>query len=257
MDFSGNFEVLDAAFVFVPMISLVAFSVKGVSGMGTGMIVVPLASLVIEPKSAVILASLVGIFGGFSMLRVDRVWLAPRYWIPIAVTMVLGSIAGALTLEVIPIALFSAFLSLVFLFWGIWFVLRASASSPGESPSPISARLKDLIVGSLAGFLGGFVGINAPPLILYFSRHLNKRLLRRLLVLISLPAVLAQTFTFASLGLLNTKLLSLGVLMIPGLVVGIYLGNRMFSRLSEAWFRRILGAILVVSSAKLLLGVSM
>ena len=111
----------------------------------------------------------------------------------------------------------------------------------------------DLGVGALAGFCGGFIGINAPPLVLHFGRHLDKRYLRRLLVLIFIPAAMAQTATFALNGMLSRRVLLWGALMLPSMVAGIYLGNRTFRRISETWFRRVLGLFLAVVSVRLIL----
>ena len=108
-------------------------------------------------------------------------------------------------------------------------------------------------MGGFAGFCGGFVGINAPPLVLYFSRCLDKRHLRRLLVLIFIPAAVAQTGTFVVNGLFDRQVLIWGLLSIPSMIVGIYLGNHTFHRISEKGFRRALGMLLVFVSVRLIL----
>jgi uncharacterized membrane protein YfcA len=110
----------------------------------------------------------------------------------------------------------------------------------------------DLGVGALAGFCGGFIGINAPPMVLHFGRYLDKRYLRRLLVLIFIPAAVAQTTTFALNGMLTRRVLVWGGLMLPSMVAGIYLGNRTFRWISETWFRRVLGLFLAVVSVRLI-----
>ncbi len=111
----------------------------------------------------------------------------------------------------------------------------------------------DLGVGAFAGFCGGFIGINAPPLVLHFSRNLDKRLLRRLLVLIFIPAAMAQTATFMANGLFDRQIMVWGLLMLPAMILGIWLGNRTFNSISEGMFRRILGLLLVFVSFRLIL----
>jgi uncharacterized membrane protein YfcA len=44
-----------------------------------------------------------------------------------------------------------------------------------------------------------------------------------------------------------------GLLLIPSMVVGIFLGNRTFRRISEHGFRRVLGGFLVVVSIRLII----
>ena len=166
--------------------------------------------------------------------------------------MFIGSIAGALLLKYVSGDMFSVILSVAFLIAGFWFLFIESKKSIENRNAPQIANSLDIAVGSFAGFLGGFIGINAPPLILHFSRYLNKRLLRRLLVLIFLPAAIAQTATFWASGLLSKHLLFYGFAMLPGLCVGIYLGNKVFIQISEAFFKKTLGVLLITVSLRTL-----
>ncbi len=238
--------------MLIPLAGLLAFFLKGVTGTGTTTVIVALCSLIIDAKLTVVLASFINIFGGLSMIRVDPVPLSRRYWIPISGLMVGGSIAGAAALKIIPSQQFQLVLGSVFLMTAMWFLLRVPGPR-AQSPPPTSVNAMDLGVGAVAGFCGGFVGINAPPLVLHFSRFLDKRYLRRLLVLIFIPAAMAQTATFFFNGLLDQQVLAWGVMLIPSMGLGIYLGNHTFHRISEIWFRRVLGGFLVVVSIRLIM----
>lgn len=239
-------------FIVIPLIGLFAFLVKGIVGTGPTTIIVALGSLVIEPKSTVVLSSLVNIFGGLAMLRVDPVPLALRYWLTVALAMVLGSFIGAMTLEFVPKEEFQLLLAIVCFGCSFWFLLQPSRSKNPES-SPASATPWDGLMGLFGGFCGGFVGINAPPLVLYFGHYLAKSQLRRFLVLIFLPAAIAQTGTFYWNGMLTFEIMLLGLSIVPTMAIGIYLGNLLFHRISEAWFRKALGVLLVIVSSRLLL----
>ena len=214
--------------------------------------IVALGALLIDAKLTIVLASFINIFGGLSMVPVDPVRLEGRYWIPIALLMIAGSVLGAMALKFIPKQQFQLILGAAFLLTALWFGIR----TPGVRSLPAHqnrATGADLAVGAFAGFCGGFIGINAPPLVLHFSRYLDKRHLRRLLVLIFIPAAAAQTATFAATGMLFRQVLVWGMLMLPSMVAGIYLGNRTFHRISEIWFRRVLGLFLAFVSMRLIL----
>lgn len=239
-------------YILVAAISLAAFFLKGVTGTGTTTVIVALGSLFIDPKLTVVLAAFINIFGGLGMVRVDPLPLPKRYWIPIAVLMVAGSVLGAMALAVIPNQPFQLILGTAFLVTALWFLFQVPA--PRENRElPDRAGAMDLGIGTVAGFCGGFIGINAPPLVLHFSRDLDKRRLRRLLVLIFIPAAMAQTLTFAANSLLDQQVLVWGLFMLPAMVVGIKLGNRTFHRISETMFRKILGLLLVCVSVRLML----
>ncbi len=185
------------------------------------------------------------------MVKIDPVPLSKRYWIPISILMVAGSVTGAAALKIIPNEPFQLLLGAVFFLTAMWFFLKTPGPRAQADP-PSAARPMDLSIGGLAGFCGGFVGINAPPLILHFSRFLDKRRLRRLLVLIFIPAAMAQTATFFINGLLDKQVFIWGLTLIPSMAVGIYFGNRTFYRISETWFRRTLGGFLIVASVRLI-----
>ncbi len=239
-------------YFLIPMIALAAFFLKGITGTGTTTVIVALGSLFIDPKLTVVLASFINIFGGLSMVKVDPVPLSRSYWVPISILMVLGSVAGAATLGIVPNQQFQLILGTAFLLTAFWFLFRAPRPHQNPVP-PTSAGSMDLGVGIFAGFCGGFIGINAPPLVLHFSRALDKRLLRRLLVLIFIPAAMAQTATFVANGLFDRQILIWGLSMLPAMGAGIWLGNRTFHRVSEKMFRRILALLLIFVSFRLIL----
>lgn len=239
-------------YFLVPIVSLVAFFLKGVTGTGTTTVVVAIGSLFIDPKLTVVLASFINIFGGLSMVKVDPLPLPNRYWMPISGLMVTGSVLGAITLDIIPNQQFQMVLGGAFLLTALWFLFRVPSPQKSSEP-PTRADTMDLGVGTIAGFCGGFIGINAPPLVFHFSRALDKRRLRRLLVLIFIPSAMAQTATFAVNGLLDRQVMVWGLLMLPALPLGIWLGNRTFHHISESMFRRILGLFLIFISIRLIL----
>lgn len=233
-------------------IALVAFFLKGVTGTGTTTVIVAMGSLFIDPKLTVVLASFINIFGGLSMVRVDPIPLSRRYWVPISALMTAGSVIGAIALSIIPNRPFQLILGVAFLMTALWFLLLVPQPRKNRK-TPVNADTMDLGIGAFAGFCGGFIGINAPPLVLHFSRNLDKRRLRRLLVLIFIPAAMAQTLTFAANGLLDQQVLIRGLVMLPAMAAGIRAGNRTFHHISETMFRRALGLLLVFVSIRLIL----
>lgn len=238
--------------ILLPLVALAAFFLKGVTGTGTTTVIVALGSLFMDAKLTVVLASFINIFGGLGMAGVDPVPLAGRYWVPVSLLMVAGSVGGALALGAVSSQAFQLILGSAFLLTALWFLFRVPA--PRQNPEPPAiANGMDLGVGAFAGFCGGFIGINAPPLVLHFSRYLDKRRLRRMLVLIFIPAAMAQTATFVFNGLFDRQVAAWGLLMLPAMAAGIWLGNRTFRYISEPMFRRILGLLLVFVSFRLLL----
>lgn len=238
-------------YLYLILIGFFAFFLKGITGTGTTTVIVALCSLIMDPKETIVLASFINIFGGLTMIRVDPVPLSGKYWGPVALLMIIGSVLGAIALKYIPRHEFQLLLGGVFLLAALWFFFRIPRLRNNSEP-PGKAGAMDLGIGGLAGFCGGFIGIQAPPLVLHFGRSLDKRYLRRFLVLIFIPAAMAQTATYVINGLFQEKILIRGLIVIPSMLAGVYLGNHIFHRISENLFRRALGLLLAVISARLL-----
>jgi uncharacterized membrane protein YfcA len=118
---------------------------------------------------------------------------------------------------------------------------------------PPKSGVKDCLIGFLGGLSGGFVGINSPIFILYFGSCLAKGPMRRLLVLILLPSAVIQVATYSTLGLMTREILLYALFALPGLLLGIYFGNRTFFRISEKVFGVVLGGVLILLSWGLIL----
>lgn len=243
--------MIDVLYIALPLIGFLAFYIKGMMGIGTSTVLIALSTFFIDPKSAIVMTAFVNIFGGLAMIKIDPAPLHKKFWIPIAAIMALGSIIGATVLNIVPAQLFQVILGIAFLIASFWFLFfNAAPSTMSKSPKILS--FKDALITGFSGFCGGFIGITAPPLILHFGKYLNKQLLRRLFVLLFLPAAVVQTVTFWVNGLLTKDIIILGLLIIPFLAVGIYFGNRSFQKISETLFKRILGLFLIIVSARLI-----
>jgi len=238
-------------YIALSLISLVAFFLKGVMGTGTGTAMMAMATFVIDPKLAVVIAAFTSIFSGLIMLPMDRVTIPARYWLPIAFVMVIGSAAGAMSLRYVPTDIFKVILGVAFILAALWFGFREKKTVSSMSV-PKTSSATDLCVGLFSGYCGGFIGVNASPLIIHFGRYLDKRHLRRLLVLIFIPAAIAQTGTFMANGLFTKDALLYALVMVPGMGIGIWIGNHSHAKIPETWFSRALAVFLVVVSLRLI-----
>ncbi|NBW41394.1 sulfite exporter TauE/SafE family protein [bacterium] len=240
-------------FVLVSIIGLLAFYLKGLMGTGTTTVLVSLCSFFLEPKSCIVIASFINVFGGFAMLKIDSVTLPKPFWLPITIAMVVGSVLGAQALSLIDPMLFKLVLGVIFLLVSLWFLLSDVAISPNEGRYKV-ATMADLLIAAFAGLCGGFIGINAPLLVIHFGSYLPKEFLRKLLVIIFIPAAIAQTSTFWINGLLSIREIVLSLTIIPMMLVGVHLGNRAFISISAKQFRIALGLLLMAASMPLLSG---
>ncbi|MBW2459733.1 MAG: sulfite exporter TauE/SafE family protein, partial [Deltaproteobacteria bacterium] len=108
--------------------------------------------------------------------------------------------------------------------------------------------------GLLAGVLAGTFGTGGPPLILYYQLSgVDKSAFRANLMAIFLVITCVRVPTYAVAGLITSERLLAALMMLPAVLLGAYLGNRIHVRLSEQAFRRavcvalmLIGAVLIV-----------
>ena len=239
----------------LPIVAFLAFFLKGIVGIGVGTVAIPLLSLIIGAKEVVVLSSIVNVIGSLVMFRIDPLPASRRYWWPIAGLMIAGAVLGGIALKLTPLKSFEKILGIAILAAGIWFVIwRGKQKSDSFlEQMPDEARFKDDVIGLCGGFTGGFVGINLPIFVLYFGSYLAKSPMRRLMVLILMPLHIAQVIIYSTLGLMEVQILIYALIALPGLLLGIYFGNRTFFRISEKIYGTILGAVLILLSWGLIL----
>jgi uncharacterized membrane protein YfcA len=239
----------------LPIVAFLAFFLKGIAGIGVSTVAVPILSLIIGAKQIVVLSSIVNVIGGLVMYRIDPQPAPRHYWCPIAALMIVGAVLGGIALKLTPLKNFEKILGITILAAGIWFIIwrGKKKSNSLQEQMPQRACIKDYLIGFVGGLSGGFVGINSPIFILYFGSSLAKGPMRRLLVLILLPSAVSQVATYTTLGLMNSQILVYSMICLPGLLLGIYIGNRTFFRISERIFGVVLGGVLILLSWGLIL----
>jgi uncharacterized protein len=239
----------------LPAVAFLAFFLKGIAGIGVSTVAVPILSLIIGAKQIVVLSSIVNVIGGLLMYRIDPLPAARRYWWPIAALMILGAVLGGIALKLTPLKSFEKILGISILAAGVWFIIWRGGRK-GKlflEKLPEKGCFKADVIGFLGGLIGGFVGIASPIFILYFGSRLAKGPLRRLLVLILLPSAISQVALYTFLGLMRTRIVLYSLISLPGLILGIYSGNRTFFRISEKAFGTIMGGVLILLSWGLIL----
>jgi uncharacterized membrane protein YfcA len=63
----------------------------------------------------------------------------------------------------------------------------------------------------------------------------------------------ARLLVYGATGLLTGRMALLSLAAVPGVLLGIFLGNRIFFALSERWFSRIIGAMLMFIALRMIL----
>ena len=239
---------LNLAFVLVMGVIILATAVKAALGFGFPLIAVPLATLLVGPRNAVLLIAIPVVVTNFAiLLRGGGTSADFRRFGGLLLAVVLGALASAPFLGRLDPALLSMVVgATAVLFAGLsfWDLVPAvpRAAQPYAGPA----------VGLFAGVVGGVTGIFAPPIAAYIhSLRVDKRVFVFWLTASFMLGGLTQAVSYYRLGLYTpTIIIHAGLACVPALL-GTRLGLWIQDRLPAEVFRRLVLALVLVTGISL------
>lgn len=237
-------EALAAAALIV----FLAFFVRGISGFGSATIAIPLLVHFIALKLAVPLLLIHDLISTLATVSVDRRAVDRSEVIALLPPSLAGVVIGVTLLVTLPAEPLLAILGALVIVFGIRTLLNPRGGKP-------VARWWAIPAGLAGGALGGAFGSGAAtPYMIYFTHRLADK--SRVRGTFSAFAIIDYSFRvviFAVTGLLlSSDLLVLLAITLPAMGLGLYLGNKLHGRVSDAQARMAVGALLVVSGLSLL-----
>jgi uncharacterized membrane protein YfcA len=229
------------------LIVAVAYVIFGLTGFGSTVVAVPLLALVLPLKFAVTVMMLLDVAATLVLwprlrkgIRTDEVaWLIP---------FILAGMALGLTL-LIRVAEEPLLLGL-----GA-FVLAFAAYGLTRRGMPIVlARLWSVPVGLAGGALSALFGTGGVIFAMYFAGRISdKEALRATNASMIMFSALIRTVLFGFAGLLAQEgLLAFSALLIPAMLGGFHVGNRLHTVVSAASVVRAVYSILILAGVSLL-----
>ncbi len=225
-----------------------AYFVRGLSGFGSGLIAVPLLALrfplpEVVPFILITDFSASALVGGVSFKHVA--WGEIRRLLPLSL---IGVVIGSSLLVSLPPAVLLTVLSLFILA----FALRSLLFHGGKFQA-VSTRWA-YPAALTGGAVGGLFGTGGPPYVIYLSHRIeDKSALRATLSGLFFIEGLIRIITFLAVGLLHGSTVWLNSLFAaPLIIAALYAGSHVHARLTNAQMVRLIGLLLLVSSASLL-----
>lgn len=234
-------------------ILLVAFAaglLRGFSGFGSSLLVVPTLGLVIGPAPAVVIGTLLEALATAMLVPSCIAHTSRSRLLTMGPAACVAIPLGHFALIELDPALSNLAISMA--------VVVMSAMVWRQSSLRLThGRRGDIGAGVVSGFLTGFGSIGGPPLVLYILAGVDSATRKRADIVV--VAGIAQAAAFVSMlffGLLTFGGAGGAVLLAPAFFLGGTLGNRLFLRASEDTYQRVaLGALL--AAALLLLCVNL
>lgn len=241
--------MLDLTSLIVFLVVAFAAAVKGTLGVGFPLISTPVVAVVEGARPAIVIMAIPTLISNILILaRIGFGESQARRFLPVLLTLVVGTTAGGVLLARLDAAVLSIALSLVVL---VYVGLRLF--HPGLIVSPPQERVLAPFVGFLGGLFGGTTNVSGPVLATYLhALKLEPRAFVGAVTLLFTFSNLAQVVTYTQQGLYDSGRLLHGFLYCLPMVAGLYVGMWLQKRINAVLFNRFVLLVLVVSSANLL-----
>jgi uncharacterized membrane protein YfcA len=239
---------LDINILIVVLGAAVAGFVQGLSGFAFGLVAMSIWAWTLDPILAgplIVFGSLVG-----QMLATRAIWRMMDPWraLPFVVGGIFGVPLGVLLLRFIDPTEFKACVGVLLVVWcPIMLFGRNLPRIQG------GGRWADAAVGWVGGIMGGLGGLTGPAPILWGAlRGWDRHTLRSMLQLFNICMHALTMTIYVISGTLPKGAVPLFAVMLPAMLIPTMAGYRLYHRVSDVAFQRIVLGLLTVSGAVLI-----
>ena len=239
MEFLAGFSALQIA-VAVGATFAAAF-IRGLTGFGFGILLVPILALALTPVEAVLA---INIMAGLLALTEIRLILreAEKSALVIGVLVMLFTAPGLILLDATPRNLARLLIALIALsaFFAVLLPKRGA-----EQPGALTTGA----VGVTAGLLTGFAAMPGPPVVPYYvGRDIPRMTAKASMIGIFGLAAVAGVSSGAAIGVLSWNIVVLGFALFPLVLLGNWVGSLAFGKVSDSLWRTCVGIVLAAAA---------
>ena len=234
-----------AALVAAAFVGSVIF---GVTGFGAALVTVPIATHFVPLSFALALFVLMDLANAFRIGFENPKNAVKGEWTRIAPTILAGTVTGVTLLVNLPRGAATLALGVFVLLFALYSLTRRA-----EVRRVVPARW-----AYLAGFTGGVTstlfGAGGPPYAMYLShRGLSKEQFRATMGFATLTSISLRTVAFLLTGvLLDPKVWTYAVFVVPAGLAGIWAASHLFRRISRELLMRAVALMLLASGTSLI-----
>lgn len=243
---------MDGFSLEVPIFLVATFAgalVAGLSGFAFGLIAASIWLYILDPLQT---ASLIMAFGlivqGYSVYKLRSAVNWKKLW-PFVLGAALGVPFGVAILSWANPAHVRAGVGAFLILYSLYALFR-----PAIAPIKAGGAMADAGVGFLNGVLGGMTGLAGILVTLWCGlRGWPKDVQRAVFQPVAVAIFLMSAVWIGASGAVTPDTVKLFLLGLPALLAGTWLGLKLFGRLDEAAFRKVVLALLLGSGAVLML----
>ncbi|MFQ5583826.1 MAG: sulfite exporter TauE/SafE family protein [Calditrichia bacterium] len=243
-------------FSLLLILVFLAYILKGLTGFGPALIIVPFFTLLTGVEFALPASAVFDTVAGLILLLSLYRQINWRFCTPLFIAIGMGSFLGANIVISVSPTLIRSILALVTLSFAIYlFFSGNNHPATGEEAGRLANRRvrSGAVLSAFAGGLtGGLAGISGPPIVIYLKQFFSKSFFRAQLTVVFLFENLVRLTVYYKGGLLKLNQGKLILFLLPGLLTGLWIGSKLHFQISEKWFNRLVAIILLLVSLKII-----
>jgi uncharacterized protein len=232
-------------FAIAAVVVFGAYVVFGISAFGATLFVVPILSHFLPLEFVLPMAVLLDVSASLALgVRISREadWSELKWMVPMSAA---GAVAGVTLLVALPRQVTIAGIGALLVSYSLYSLHQGGATR-------MAGRVWGLVAGFVGGAFGALFGVGAPPYAIYLAHRIQDKLaFRATLSNMVIFSVSIRAVVFAAGGLMLADRLVGFAVLVPFCLAGLWLGNRLQTRISRG------GLLRVVASLLLLIGLSL
>jgi len=217
--------------------------VRGLTGFGMAIILVPLLGLIVPPGEAVVLGILLQLLIGPVGLQVIMADADRATAVPIALLAMLATPAGMVALHATTPDVARLLITLIAV--GAFIAVMLPKQPEGHRPGRIAVAG----TGIASGILTGFAAMPGPPVVpFYLRRHLEPKVARASMMLVFFATAIAGTLAALWVGIATARLFILSLILFLPMWLGNRIGGRHFGSVAPHVWQTMVAVVLGVAA---------
>ncbi len=239
---------LEAVYCMVVLVA--SYALRGSTGFG-GFAAMPLLALVIPLKVLVPVWTLLTISSSATLFGKDRKHVSLPMILRILPSCALGIALGLYLFKTLDAAWLTRGLGVMVSSYGLYALWQTRGGGPAKPPPRAIATAASFLAGAVGTIFGTMASI-------FFAIYMDairvsKEQFRGTLAALMMTLAVIRGLGYYAVGEFGRESLLLFAAALPFMLLGIFLGDRIHTNMSEQTFRRVVCAILILSGMPLML----
>jgi uncharacterized membrane protein YfcA len=167
---------------------------------------------------------------------------------------VIGVPIGSMLLPHVDQTIFRGVIGLLLVLWCPAMLVAGGRPRPNGN----RAHWADGGAGLVGGILGGLAGLSGPaPTLWCVLRGWSRDVQRSAIQSFNLAMHILTLIAYSSTGTITTETLNMFLVILPAVLIPTWLGTKLYARIDERTFRRVILVLLSLSGAVLLISVGL